>query len=54
MDFSLHPDQIALRQAIRELAEKEIRPHIQAWDEAQTWPASAWKPPPALVWSGYA
>ncbi len=41
MDFSLHPDQIALRQAIRELAEKEIRPHIQAWDEAQAWPASA-------------
>jgi hypothetical protein len=35
MDLRLTPDQVLLRQTIREFAEVEIRPHVMAWDEAQ-------------------
>jgi alkylation response protein AidB-like acyl-CoA dehydrogenase len=38
MDVSL-PDHVeALRQEVRKFAEKEIRPHVMAWDEAKTFP----------------
>ena len=38
MDVTL-PDHVeALRQEVRKFAEKEIRPHVMAWDEAKTFP----------------
>jgi alkylation response protein AidB-like acyl-CoA dehydrogenase len=38
MDLSLTPDQHLLRQSVREFAEREIRPHVREWDEAQACP----------------
>ena len=38
MDFGLSDDQELLRQAVREFAEREIRPHVREWDEAQHFP----------------
>jgi len=35
MDLRLTEEQQLLRQAVREFAEAEIRPHVMAWDEAQ-------------------
>ena len=40
MDLSLTPDQHLLRQSVREFAEREIRPHVREWDEAQACPHS--------------
>jgi alkylation response protein AidB-like acyl-CoA dehydrogenase len=43
MDFTL-PDHVeALRQEVRKFAEKEIRPHVMAWDEAKTYPLAVMK-----------
>jgi alkylation response protein AidB-like acyl-CoA dehydrogenase len=38
MDFRLTEDQELLRRSVREFAEREIRPHVMAWDEAQHFP----------------
>ena len=38
MTFDLTPEQVQLRKAVRDFAESEIRPHVLAWDEAQTFP----------------
>lgn len=38
MEFDYTPEQIQLRQSVREFAEAEIQPHVLAWDEAQTFP----------------
>ena len=38
MDFSQSEELQAIRQTIREFAEKEIRPHVMDWDEAQHFP----------------
>src|SRR5215510_16071776 len=38
MDFRLSDEQIVLRGAVREFAEREIRPHVMEWDEAQAFP----------------
>ena len=38
MDFRLTDEQELLRQSVREFAEREIRPHVMDWDEAQTFP----------------
>jgi alkylation response protein AidB-like acyl-CoA dehydrogenase len=38
MDFRLTDEQVLLRQSVREFAEREIRPHVRAWDEAQRFP----------------
>ena len=38
MDFSLTPEQMQLRSAVREFAEAEIAPHVMEWDETQTFP----------------
>ncbi len=38
MTFEHTSEQIALRRAVREFAEAEIRPHVMEWDEAQTFP----------------
>ena len=40
MDFRLSDDQVLLRNAVREFAEAEIRPHVREWDEAQHFPDS--------------
>ncbi|HJU82802.1 MAG TPA: acyl-CoA dehydrogenase family protein [Holophagaceae bacterium] len=43
MDFQL-PDHVeALREEVRKFAEKEIRPHVMAWDEAKTFPMQVMK-----------
>jgi alkylation response protein AidB-like acyl-CoA dehydrogenase len=38
MDLRFSPDQQLLRDSIREFAEREIRPFVRAWDEAQHFP----------------
>ena len=38
MDFSFTPEQIQLRDAVREFAEAEIAPHVTDWEEAQNLP----------------
>jgi hypothetical protein len=38
MDVALPEHVEALRQEVRKFAEKEIRPHVMAWDEAKTFP----------------
>jgi alkylation response protein AidB-like acyl-CoA dehydrogenase len=38
MDLRLAPDERLLRDTVREFAEREIRPHVRAWDEAQAFP----------------
>jgi alkylation response protein AidB-like acyl-CoA dehydrogenase len=40
MDFRLSDEQVLLRNAVREFAEAEIRPHVREWDEAQHFPDS--------------
>jgi alkylation response protein AidB-like acyl-CoA dehydrogenase len=39
MDVRLTEAQELLRRSVREFAEREIRPHVRAWDEAQHFPA---------------
>jgi alkylation response protein AidB-like acyl-CoA dehydrogenase len=38
MDFSLTDEQALLRKSVREFAEREMRPHVMEWDEAQHFP----------------
>ncbi len=38
MHASLSAEQELLRRSIREFAERELRPHVMAWDEAQAFP----------------
>src|SRR5579884_3899297 len=38
MDFSYTPEQVQLREAVREFAEAEIAPHVLQWDEEQIFP----------------
>jgi alkylation response protein AidB-like acyl-CoA dehydrogenase len=38
MDFQLSDEQQLLRRSIREFAEREIKPHVREWDEAQRLP----------------
>src|SRR5262245_21331763 len=38
MDLRLTEDQELLRRSVREFAEREIRPHVREWDEAQGFP----------------
>ena len=38
MDFDLTPEQQEIKRSVREFAEKEIRPHVMEWDEAQHFP----------------
>src|SRR3954467_8343752 len=38
MNFDLTPDQDLLRRSVREFAERELRPHVREWDEAQAFP----------------
>ncbi|WP_396624842.1 acyl-CoA dehydrogenase family protein [Luteitalea sp.] len=38
MDLHLTADQRVLRDSVREFAERELRPHVRAWDESQHFP----------------
>ncbi|MEW6320004.1 MAG: acyl-CoA dehydrogenase family protein [Acidobacteriota bacterium] len=38
MDFELTEEQTLLRRSVQEFAEREIRPHVMAWDNAQHFP----------------
>jgi alkylation response protein AidB-like acyl-CoA dehydrogenase len=38
MDFTYPDEVVQVRRVAREFAEKEIRPHVMEWDEAQTFP----------------
>lgn len=38
MDFELSADQQEIKRSVREFAEREIRPHVMEWDEAQHFP----------------
>jgi len=40
MDVRLTDEQELLRRSVREFAERELRPHVMAWDEAQQFPRS--------------
>ena len=40
MDFRLSDEQIVLRNAVRDFAEREIKPHVMTWDEAQAFPTA--------------
>ncbi len=39
MDFELTADQVAIRDMVRDFAEREIRPHATGWDEREEFPA---------------
>jgi alkylation response protein AidB-like acyl-CoA dehydrogenase len=43
MNFDYNETQSMIAQSIRDFAEKEIRPNIMEWDEAQTFPVSLFK-----------
>jgi len=38
MDLAFTPDQELLRRSVREFAEREMRPHVREWDDAQQFP----------------
>ena len=38
MELGLTDEQVLLRDSVREFAEREIRPHVRTWDEAQHFP----------------
>ncbi len=52
MEFAQTPDQIHLRQSVREFAEAEIKPHVLEWDESQTFPLEAIKKAGTLGYLG--
>src|SRR5881296_3392158 len=39
MDFRLTEEQQILRRSVREFAEREMRPHVMEWDQAQHFPS---------------
>lgn len=42
-DFSFSENQQMVTQMVRDFAEKNIRPHVMEWDEAQTFPVDTFK-----------
>ncbi|HEX5483426.1 MAG TPA: acyl-CoA dehydrogenase family protein, partial [Terriglobia bacterium] len=38
MDFEFTEEQKEIKRSVREFAEREIRPHVMEWDEAQHFP----------------
>jgi alkylation response protein AidB-like acyl-CoA dehydrogenase len=38
MNFTRSESEIMIAQMVRDFAEKEIRPHVMEWDEAQYFP----------------
>ena len=43
MDFNISENQKMIRQMVSDFAEKEIRPHVMEWDEAQHFPIDLFK-----------
>ncbi|WKZ64925.1 MAG: acyl-CoA dehydrogenase family protein [Flavobacteriales bacterium] len=43
MEFATTESQSMIAQAVRDLCERELRPHVMAWDEAQHMPISLFK-----------
>ena len=43
MDFRLTEEQEQIRQMVREFADREIRPNVMEWDEAQHFPLDVMK-----------
>ncbi len=43
MDFDLSEDHLMIKQMVKDFAEKEIRPNIMKWDEAQEFPIELFK-----------
>ena len=43
MSAVLSSEQLAIRQAAREFADAEIRPHVMEWDEAQHFPSDVFR-----------
>ena len=43
MDFAFTPEQIQLRNMVRDFATAEIGPHVSEWDEDQIFPLEAVK-----------
>ncbi len=43
LDFLLNDEQLQLQKSVREFAEREIRPHVMAWDEASQFPVETVK-----------
>ena len=43
MTAVLTAEQKAIRQAAREFANQEIRPHVMEWDEAQAFPRDVFR-----------
>ena len=43
MDFILTDEQSLLRATVRAFAEREIRPHVMQWDEAQEFPTAVFR-----------
>ena len=43
MDFRLTEEQEQVKQMVRDFAEREIKPHVMAWDEAQHFPLATIK-----------
>lgn len=39
VDFDFSEEQLEIKRSVREFAEREIRPHVMEWDEAQHFPA---------------
>src|SRR5215831_8307165 len=38
MQFDLTEEQLQVKRMVREFAEREVRPHVMEWDEAQHFP----------------
>ena len=43
MNFSPSENQAMIAQMVRDFAEKEVRPYIMEWDEAQHFPVETFK-----------
>ena len=43
MNFDPTPEQVQLRKAVRDFSEREIKPHVLAWDEEQIFPLAVVK-----------
>ena len=43
MEVAENENQLMIKQMVRDFAEKEIRPNIMEWDEAQTFPIPLFK-----------
>ena len=52
MDTRWTDEETAIRETVRDFAEKEVRPHVREWDEAQAFPRTLWDKLGALGFLG--